>query len=117
MATTPQSRKAKGRRLQQYVRDLILRIGKGLTEGDAESRGMGGNGEDVMMSPKARQQFPVSIECKNIAAFAGYKYLDQAEVNAKGKYQPIAVVKANRKDPIVLVDAEYFFQLLAKANK
>lgn len=77
---------------------------------------MGAGGEDILMSPKARRQFPVSIECKNLAKFVGYTYLDQAVANAK-LYQPVAVVKANRRDPVVVVDAEYFFNLVKNQTK
>ncbi len=77
---------------------------------------MGANGEDILMSPVARIQFPVSIEAKNLAKFAGFKHLDQAVENCPKGSQPIAVIKANHRNPIVLVDAEYFFNLL-KGNK
>lgn len=73
---------------------------------------MGANGQDILMSPKAQRQFPLSIECKNIAKFVGYTYLAQAEANAKAGQQPVGVVKADRRDPLVVVDAEYFFNLV-----
>jgi hypothetical protein len=110
------SAKAKGRNLQNWVKDLLLSIGEGLEPDDVTSRSMGSNGEDVLLSPTARKQFPVSIECKSLAAFAGYKHLEQAEANAKTGHQPVAVVKANRKAPIVLVDAEYFFKLVRQTK-
>jgi hypothetical protein len=77
---------------------------------------MGAGGEDVLLSPAARRLFPVSIECKSRASFAGYTILDQAVENAPEGIEPIAVVKANRRDPIVMVDAEYFFDLMRRAN-
>lgn len=107
-----QSAKAKGRLLQQWVRDLILRLGFKLTDRDVKSTSMGASGEDVLLSEAAVKQFPLSIECKNLAAFAGYKHLEQAKSNCPKDCEPIAVVKANRKTPIVLVDAEYFFTLV-----
>jgi hypothetical protein len=113
---TPASAKSKGRLLQQLVVKQLLALGSGLTEDDIRSTGMGQNGADVQMSSAAKKQFPLAVECKNIAAFAGYKFLEQSEYNAKTGEQPIAVVKANRKKPIVLVDEEYFFQLVRKAN-
>jgi hypothetical protein len=112
----PSSAKSKGRLLQQWVVKQLLSLGSGLTEDDLRSTSMGATGVDVLMSSAAKKQFPISVECKNIAAFAGYKFLEQSEFNAKNGEQPIAVVKANRKKPIVLVDAEYFFQLVRKAN-
>ena len=111
MSISTASRKAKGRRLQQFIRDLILSLNPELEEDDCKSTSMGAGGEDVQLSPAARKLVPLSIECKSVAKFAGYKYLDQADSNSK-EYQPVAVVKANHRKPIVLVDAEYFFQLM-----
>lgn len=107
----PSSAKAKGRKLQQWVRDEILKRFTSLEPDDVKSTAMGQNGEDVQLSPAARKLVPLSIECKSIAKFAGYKFLEQSDGNS-GKNQPIAVVKANHKKPIVLVDAEYFLDLL-----
>lgn len=107
----PQSAKAKGRRLQQWVRDLILHISHGdLLQDDVRSTSMGAGGEDVLLSPAARSLFPVSIECKNLAKFAGYTLYDQAVANCPDGAEPIVVVKANQRSPLVLVDAEYFFK-------
>lgn len=60
-----QSCKAKGRKLQQRVRDLILENFEDLEQDDVRSTSMGAGGEDVLLSPKARKYFPFSIECKN----------------------------------------------------
>lgn len=105
-----QSAKAKGRLLQQWVRDLILSLSSTLEEDDVRSTSMGAGGEDVLLSPSARRQFPVSIECKSKAAFAGYTLYDQAVANAPEGAEPVLVVKANRRKPLVVVDAEYFFR-------
>jgi hypothetical protein len=77
---------------------------------------MGAQGEDIRLSPKARERFPFSIECKNIAAFAGYKFYEQAVENS-GEHIPIVVVKANRQQPLVLMDAEEFIRIMGKHNE
>ena len=59
-----QSAKAKGRKLQQWVRDAIISACN-LQADDVQSRSMGAGGEDIMLSPTARAEFPFSIECKN----------------------------------------------------
>lgn len=110
------SAKAKGRRLQQWVRDLILRLHPTLTEDDVRSTSMGAGGEDVLLSHAARTLAPFSIECKNLKAFAGYNYYGQAVENS-GDYEPIVVIKANRQKPLVLVDAEYFFERMKSDEK
>lgn len=105
----PSSAKAKGRKLQQWVRDLILSKHRSLEPDDVRSTSMGAGGEDVQLSPAARKLVPLSIECKNLASMAFYKWYDQAWINAPKGTEPIVVAKANHKRPVVIVDAEYFF--------
>lgn len=78
---------------------------------------MGAGGEDILLSPAARSLLPVSIECKSRANWAFYKDLDQAIANAPKDTQPILVVKANNKKPVVIVDAEYFFNTFRKGTR
>lgn len=104
------SAKAKGRNLQKYVRDAILNVFKHLHVDDVQSRSMGAQGEDIMLSPTARKVLPVSIECKNRAAIAIYKDYEQACYNA-GLYEPVLIVKQNRDKPLVVVDLHYFLRL------
>ena len=49
-----QSKKAKGRRLQQWVRDILIEKLEVHPE-DIESRSMGAGGEDLIMSRSARE--------------------------------------------------------------
>ena len=112
----PQSAKAKGRLLQQKVRDLILETNPELEPDDVRSTGMGQGGEDIQLSPQARKFVPLSFECKSKAAFAFYKDLEQAQVNAKGGLEPVLVCKGNRKNPVAIVDLDYFIRLVRKAN-
>jgi len=104
-----QSAKAKGRRLQQWFRDLLidkLRIHKE----DIESRSMGAGGEDLIMARAAREKFPYSIECKNQETLNVWKSYEQAESNS-GNYEPVVFIKRNNQKPLVVVDAEYFVRL------
>ena len=75
------SAKAKGRKLQKFVMDLIVDFVPGVERGDAISRSMGCGGVDIILSPKAQKLFPFSIECKNTKAFPGLRTLKQAEAN------------------------------------
>ena len=111
------SAKAKGRALQQWVRDLLLSLSSSLHKDDVRSTSMGAGGEDVLLSPAARSLFPVSIECKNLARFAGYTLYDQAVANCPDGNEPVVVVKANRRSPLVMVDAEYYFKLMHKTSE
>jgi hypothetical protein len=108
------SKKAKGKLLQNKVRDMILEKYPQLDpEEDVKSAIMGESGEDVQLTKKARKLFPFSVECKSLANIAVYKYYEQATANAN-KGEPLVVIKANRKKPLVLVDLEYFFKELLK---
>lgn len=104
-----QSAKAKGRRLQQWVRDKLVEELEVHPE-DIESRSMGAGGEDLIMARAARQKFPYSIECKNVEKLNVWDAYSQAESNS-GDYEPIVVMKKNGKKPLVVVDAEYFVRL------
>ena len=59
-----QSAKAKGRKLQQWVRTQLIEQLDVHPE-DIESRSMGAGGEDLIMARAAREKFPFSVECKN----------------------------------------------------
>jgi hypothetical protein len=103
------SAKAKGRGLQQTVRDILLANSEGLTSDDVRSTGMGQSGVDIQLSQAAKKQLPFAIECKNLAKVAVYKFYEQAQTNA-GELEPIVVIKQNRSKPLVIVDAEWFFE-------
>ena len=77
---------------------------------DLESRSMGAGGEDLIMSSGARQMFPYSIECKNQESLNVWNAFEQAQKNS-GVYEPILIIKKNRKTPLAVVDAEHFVQL------
>ena len=104
-----QSAKAKGRRLQQWFRDLLIEKLEVHPE-DIESRSMGAGGEDLIMARAARQKLPYSIECKNQESINVWKSYEQAQENS-GDYEPIVVLKRNKSKPLVLVDADYFVRL------
>jgi len=103
------SAKAKGRRLQQWGRDLLIEKLDVHPE-DVESRSMGAGGEDLIMARAAREKFPYSIECKNQEKVNVWISYSQAVENCKD-YEPIVVIKRNNHKPLVLVDAEYFIGL------
>ena len=107
-----QSAKAKGRRLQQWVRDLLIEK-LDIHPEDIESRSMGAGGEDLIMARAAREKFPYSIECKNQESINVWKSYEQAQENSKD-YEPVVVLKRNNTKPLVLVDEEYFVKLHEK---
>ena len=107
-----QSAKAKGRKLQQWMRTLLIEKLEVHPE-DIESRSMGAGGEDLIMARAAREKFPMSIECKNQEKVNVWEAYKQAEDNS-GNYEPVVVIKRNKVKPLVVVDAEYFVSLFDK---
>jgi len=109
-----QSRKAKGRRLQQKFMQLLIEK-LDIDPEDIESRSMGAGGEDLIMSKAARNKFPYSVECKNQERLNIWQAWDQAN-NNKGIYDPLVVIKKNGVGPLVVVDAENFLEYVKKYN-
>ena len=105
----PQSAKAKGRKLQQWMRDKLIEE-LNIHPEDIKSTSMGAGGEDITMARAARQKFPFSTECKNVEKLNVWDAYDQACANA-GDYEPIVVMKKNNKKPLVVIDAEAFIFL------
>jgi hypothetical protein len=107
-----QSAKAKGRKLQQWMRNLLIEKLEVHPE-DIESRSMGAGGEDLIMARAAREKFPLSIECKNQEKVNVWEAYKQAEDNSKD-YEPVVVIKRNNSKPLVVIDAEYFVSIFKK---
>ena len=114
MMMRTQSRKAKGRRLQQQFMQLLIEK-LDIDPEDIESRAMGSGGEDLIMSKAARTKFPYSIECKNQESLNIWKAWEQANGN-KGLYEPMIVIKKNGVRPLVVLDAENFLEMIKEFN-
>ena len=108
---TVRSAKAKGRKLQQYVRDMLLLYSKRLLEqDDIRSTAMGQGGEDIQFSPAARKIYPYSIECKNVEKLNVWEAIQQAKDNSKG-HTPMVVFKKNGESPFVAIPFTEFLRL------
>ena len=108
----PQSAKAKGRRLQQYVAQKISEAFD-LPETDVKSLPMGSQGEDIWLSQKARERVPFSIECKNVEKLNIHKAFEQAKTNAHhGK--PMVVHTKNRGELLATLRFDDLLELLKR---
>jgi hypothetical protein len=115
------SAKAKGRRLQQLIRNALRTIGKplGLEDGDIESRGMGQNGTDVILSPKANSTFGrLAIECKNVETLNVRKTFEEHAAKYNSTYIPWLIHSKNHSDCLVTMYLQdflaYFEEAIAK---
>ncbi len=110
-----QSAKAKGRRLQNKVAELIRQY-TGLDENEVKSTPMGTNGVDIWLSNAALKLFPFAIECKNTESLNIWKAIEQAENNGK-KYQPIVIFSRNRSDIYVTLSLAKFLEIFFGGSK
>jgi len=108
----PSSAKAKGRRLQNKIRDMILEQFPELHPDDVRGAIMGESGEDIKLSPAARDLFPYSVEAKNQEKLNIWASLEQAEENSREDSTPLLFFKRNRSKLYVAFEAEHFFDLL-----
>jgi|TARA_Y100000361_G_scaffold78384_1_gene69365 hypothetical protein len=104
--------KAKGRRLQNIVRDALRDAFPSLEQEDIKSQTMGMTGEDIVLSPIARKSIPYSIECKNQERLQIWKSLEQAESNTAKDCDPVLIIKRNGTKPYVVIDFHKFISLI-----
>ena len=107
------SAKAKGRNLQNLVRDKLrsIFVGKVLEEDDIKSQTMGMSGEDIVLTPSAKKVIPYSFECKNTERLNLWKSLDQCESNCEDR-NPVLVIKRNRSEVYAIIKFDKFLNLI-----
>lgn len=105
------SKKNKGRRLQQEVVTKLLNKYKDLTERDIKSQPMGVSGEDIVLSEQASKKFPYSIECKNTERLKIWEALKQSEGNNR-ELTPALIFKRNRSKIYITLEFDEFLKLL-----
>ena len=112
MIKAGRSSKAKGRRLQNLVRDKLREKFTSLEEDDIKSAIMGTVGEDIVLSPAARKVIPFSFECKNVERLQFWKTVEQAEGNSNGR-TPVIVVKKNGRKPYIALPFDDWIELIS----
>ena len=113
MIKAGRSSKAKGRRLQNLVRDKLREKFKNLLEeDDIKSATMGTVGEDIVLSPAARRKIPFSFECKNVERLQFWKTVEQSEGNSNGR-TPVIVVKKNGRKPYIALPLDDWIELIS----
>lgn len=113
----PQSAKAKGRRLQQEVRDAVLDAFPQLEADDVRSTSMGASGADLLLSPAARKVFPFYAECKNVESLNIHKAISQARdgaAKAKSNAEPLVVFRKNGTQSFAAISFQLLLQLLQR---
>lgn len=78
------------------------------------SREMGQAGTDVRLLGEAQERFPYSVECKNQERWSVLDWVKQARQNQKEGTAWLLVMKKNRIEPVIVIDANHFFDLLSR---
>ena len=110
------SKKGKGRRLQNYLKDRLYDFFPSLRNGDIKGAIMGESGEDIKLSPAAKDLIPYSFECKNQERLNIWESLSQAEDNADDRI-PILVFKRNRTKTYAAIELEAFLNLIGEPDE
>lgn len=106
------SAKAKGRKLQNFVRDLLRsNFSHILEDDDIKGAVMGESGEDIKLSPLAKQVIPYSFECKAQEKVNIWSTMKQAEENAEDRV-PVGVIKRNRSKTFAVIEIDEFVKLI-----
>ena len=116
----PKSVKAKGRTLQNLVRDRLRKIFveewtkvPKLEDDDIKSQTMGMGGEDIVLSPIAKRLIPYSFECKNTERLNLWGSLDQCESNCEDR-DPVLVFKKNRSKVYAVIEFDNLIKLIRR---
>ena len=103
--------KAKGRRLQNQVRDIIRERFPQLEPDDVKPALMGESGNDIKLSPAARKVFPFSIECKNQESVSIWSWWKQTVKNLDKGTKPLLFFTRNHHETLVTMRMDDFFDL------
>jgi len=113
MSISIKSRKAKARTLQNWVASKIselLNIPWGKDK-QIQGREMGQSGVDIKLLGETLSLFPYSIECKNTETWNVLDAIKQVKANQLEGTDWLVFLKKNRHEPVVIMDAEKFFEL------
>jgi len=116
-ARTAHSAKAKGRRFQQEIRDVLI-TELGIDPLDIKSTAMGQSGCDLYLSKSAREKFPFGVECKNKERLNIWKDLKQARTNAEAEgLKPLLAFRRNHTPVHVVLELTDFLDLVKKREE
>jgi hypothetical protein len=108
------SAKAKGRRLQDIVKKLLMETYTELRDGDIKTAIMGESGRDIQFSPIAEDIIPFDIECKNQETASVWAWMKQAEENTKEGRIPLVIFKRNHSKIYAVIEWEKLLEILNK---
>ena len=108
------SAKAKGRKAAAEVQEILLRTFPQLEEDDIRVTPSGVQGEDLQLSPRAREILPFAFEMKNRERLNIWDTIKQAQNHVKdSKHRPVAIFRRNRTPFHVCMELDTFLEIIA----
>lgn len=112
VAKSTATKKEKARRHQTGVAERI-RAALSLPDEDVVPRPMGSPGIDIMLSDRAREQFPYGIECKRVETLSIPSWWKQCEKNAEDEgLKPMLIFRKNREPNMVVMRFDDFMEAI-----
>ena len=105
--------RTKGRKLEKFVADLLLKFYPEFDSEDIHPVGSAIKGIDIILNKYAREKIPISFECKNTVDFWGVKFLEQARKNAYPDTVPCVVwhePNTSYEDSLITFDLKEFLR-------
>lgn len=105
------SRNQKGRRLQNHLRDRLLKAFPHLKEADVKVAIMSEPGADIKLSRIAKKLIPYQFECKNQEKIKTvYQWFKQCK--GHGPLEPILVIKRNSQEELAVLRLDVLMDLI-----
>jgi hypothetical protein len=117
MASSTASRKAKGRRLQDHVKKVIMESFPALEEGDVKPAIMGESGKDIHLSPAAKRKFNFAVECKNQEKLNIWSSLKQCEENTDDGSKGLLIFKRNHSKTYACLELDDLMAILKELDE
>lgn len=113
-ANTPATRKAKGRKFQQQIRDTFRRLFEGeLETDDINCTLMSESGVDIKLTPAAKKLIPLDMECKKQQKLAIWQALEQSEENVTSPDRiPTVIFSRSNSKTYIVMEFDKFLHLV-----
>ena len=109
----PRSCKAKGRKAASEIQKILLKSFPQLHEDDIRVTPSGIKGEDLQLSPRARELLPYAFELKNRERLNIWDALEQSKTHIKDpKHKPVLVFRRNRTPFHICLELDTFLEMI-----
>lgn len=133
MPISIKTRKAKGRALQNEVKEALLNYSASLNytfikdqdPSDIRSATMGMTSEDIPMSRRARLKWPLVIECAHWEIFPKaiwtkyhqhHAFTERLQLNFPLRLIKTTIIKRARSEPLAILSLEDLFYLVSQSR-